>query len=283
MPVALSVVSSPDRAAAREVRDAVSVAESSPHRRYARCRRSRCPPRSSTVESASELVPPVASGPSPSAACVAASAASASLATGFTAATAAASTAWGAAAKDVVDGASGAGAVTPPPSPGGAATTGGATAAAGSPTTVVVPSEATTSRAGSLAGTMPSSVARWASAGGDCRAATSRRNRSLRSLRSRAAPRASCRRYESAAAAVDSHSVATSPIPSRTITVSTNWARPGATARATVLVAGRARLPSRCGRGRPGAADATPAAPSAGWRYGSRPWRYGCYPPSAAR
>ena len=179
------------------------------------------------------------------------------MATGFTAATAAASTAWGAAAKDMVDGASGAGGVTPPPSPGGAAATGGATAAAGSPTTVVVPSAATTSRAGSLAGTMPSSVARWASAGGDCRAATSRRNRSLRSLRSRAAPRASCRRYESAAAAVDSHSVATSPIPSRIITVSTNWARPGATARATVRVAGRARLASRWGRARPGATGCT--------------------------
>ena len=219
-------------------------------------RRSRCPPRCSTVESASELVPPVASGPSPSAACVAASAASASSATGFTAATAAASTDWGAAAKDVVDGASGAGGVTPPPSPGGAAATGGATAAAGSPTTVVVPSAATTSRAGSLAGTMPSSVARWASAGGDCRAATSRCSRSLRSLRSRAAARASCSRYESAAAAVDSHSVATSPIPSSTITVSTNWARPGATARATVRAAGRAR----CRRAAGGAARAADAA-----------------------
>ena len=53
---------------------------------------------------------------------------------------------------------------------------------------------ATTSRAGSFAGTMPSCAARCASAGGDCSAATSRCSRSLRSLSSRAAVRASCSR-----------------------------------------------------------------------------------------
>ena len=219
------------------------------------------PVRSVSVASVSPSVASVPEvGPSPSAACSAASAASASSAAGFTAAIAAASTDWGAAATDVAAGTSAAaGGAGSPPRPGGAAATGGATATVGSPTTVVVPSAATTSRAGSLAGTMPSSVARWASAGGDCRAATSRCSRSLRSLRSRAAARASCSRYESAAAAVDSHSVATRPIPSSTITVSTNLARPGTAGRATVRAAGRAGRSSRWGRARTAAA---------GWTFG---------------
>ena len=145
------------------------------------------------VSSASDSVesPDSLEGPSPSAASSAASAASASSATGVTAAIAAASTDCGALPTDVPDGVAVVTGATPPPRPGGAAATGGATAAVGSPTTVDVPSGATTSRAGSLAGTIPSSVARCASAGGDCRAATSRCSRSLRSLRSRAAARAS--------------------------------------------------------------------------------------------
>ena len=90
---------------------------------------------------------------------------------------------------------------------------GGATACAGfgSPTTCDDPSGAITSTAGSPAGTMPWARAAAASAGADCAASTSRCRRSLCSERSRATWRASSSRYESAAAAVESHSVATSP------------------------------------------------------------------------
>ena len=96
-------------------------------------------------------------------------------------------TAWGAAAKAGADGAAGGGARRRRGRRAGRRRPAARPPASGSPTTVVVPSAATTSRAGSLAGTMPSCAARWASAGGDCRAATSRCSRSLRSLRSRAA------------------------------------------------------------------------------------------------
>ena len=101
-----------------------------------------------------------------------------------------------------------------------------AMAAVGVPTTVTVPSGATTSRAESCTGTMPSSVARWASAGAASIAVTSRRSCSLCSLSARAATRASCSRYESAAAAVESHSVTTSPVASSAMISSTNLARP---------------------------------------------------------
>jgi hypothetical protein len=69
-----------------------------------------------------------------------------------------------------------------------------AIAALGVPATVTVPSGATTSRAESCTDTMPSSDARWASAGAASIAVTSRRSCSLCSLSARAAERASCSR-----------------------------------------------------------------------------------------
>ena len=69
-----------------------------------------------------------------------------------------------------------------------------AIAAFGVPATVTEPSGATTSRAESCTGTMPSSDARCASAGAASIAVTSRRSCSLCSLSVRAAARASCSR-----------------------------------------------------------------------------------------
>jgi hypothetical protein len=75
----------------------------------------------------------------------------------------------------------------------GAGAGGGAVAIAafGVPATVTAPSGATTRRAESCTGTIPSDAARWASAGAASIAVTSRRSCSLCSLSARAATRAS--------------------------------------------------------------------------------------------